>query len=88
MLTNALFPCGNEKLNDKNAGKLFKNEEETNETKRSGRNETKQTTGEDTYAGALRAPRAGSPARLFRFVSSVPFRFIRFVFVFEKFPST
>ena len=69
-------------------GKLFENENETNETKRNERNETKQTTGEDTYAGALRAPRAGSPDRLFRFVSSVSFRFIRFVFVFENFPST
>ena len=57
-------------------GKIFKNENETNETKRNGRNETKQTTGEDTYAGALRAPRAGSPDCVFVFV---------FVFVYVKF---
>ena len=29
------------------------------------RNEPKTTTGEDTYAGALRAPRAGSPDVVF-----------------------
>ena len=28
-------------------------------------NENKNATGEDTYAGALRAPRAGSPACVF-----------------------
>ena len=60
-------------------GKIFKNENETNETKRNGRNETKQTTGEDTYAGALRAPRAGSPVRLFRFVRFVSFHSFRFI---------
>ena len=49
---------------------------------------TKRTMGEDTYAGVHRAPCAGSPDRLFRFVSSVSFRFVRFVFVFENFPST
>ena len=31
-------------------------------------NENKNATGEDTYAGALRAPRAGSPACAFVFV--------------------
>ena len=31
-------------------------------------NENKNATGEDTYAGALRAPRAGSPACVFVFV--------------------
>ena len=30
--------------------------------------ENKNATGEDTYAGALRAPRAGSPACVFVFV--------------------
>ena len=38
--------------------------------------QTKRTTGEDTYAGALRAPRAGSPDCVFVFV---------FVFVYIKF---
>ena len=37
---------------------------------------TKNATGEDTYAGALRAPRAGSPDCVFVFV---------FVFVYVKF---
>ena len=31
-------------------------------------NENKNATGEDTYAGALRAPRAGSPDCVFVFV--------------------
>ena len=31
--------------------------------KKNERNETKRTTGEATYAGGLRPPRAGSPAR-------------------------
>ena len=31
-------------------------------------NKNKNATGEDTYAGALRAPRAGSPACVFVFV--------------------
>ena len=39
-------------------------------------NENKNATGEDTYAGALRAPRAGSPDCVFVFV---------FVFVYVKF---
>ena len=34
----------------------------------SNENENKNATGEDTYAGALRAPRAGSPACVFVFV--------------------
>ena len=34
----------------------------------SNENESKNATGEDTYAGALRAPRAGSPACVFAFV--------------------
>ena len=58
-------------------------------TKRMKRNETEETKRNKrrVKTPTLRAPRAGFPARLFRFVSSVPFRFIRFVFVFEKFPS-
>ena len=39
-------------------------------------NENKNATGEDTYAGALRAPRAGSPDCVIVFVS---------VFVYVKF---
>ena len=34
----------------------------------SNENESNNATGEDTYAGALRAPRAGSPACVFAFV--------------------
>ena len=34
----------------------------------SNENKSKNATGEDTYAGALRAPRAGSPACVFAFV--------------------
>ena len=34
----------------------------------SNENKSKNATGEDTYAGALRAPRAGSPAGVFAFV--------------------
>ena len=34
----------------------------------SNENEIKNATGEDTYVGALRAPRAGSPAGVFAFV--------------------
>ena len=65
----------------------FQNENETNETKRNGRNETKQTSGR-TCARVAKRPRVGVfTRRLFRFVSSVSFRFIRFVFVFEKFSS-
>ena len=48
--------------------------------KRNERNETKRTTGEDTYAGGGEPPlRAGSPARSFRFVSFVSFHFVCFV---------
>ena len=34
-------------------------------------NENRNEMGEDTYAGALRAPRAGSPTGVFVFVSFV-----------------
>ena len=44
------------------------------------KNENKNTTGEDTYAGALRAPRAGSPACVFVFV----FDLIYVKFEFQK----
>ena len=44
-------------------------------TKTKRKTKTKTTTGEDTYAGALRAPRAGSPVVVFVFV-------FLFVFVF------
>ena len=47
--------------------------------KRNERNETKRTTGEDTYAGGEPPLRAGSPARSFRFVSFVSFHFVCFV---------
>ena len=40
-------------------------------------NESENETGEDTYAGALRAPRAGSPAFVFAFASV-------FVFLSDK----
>ena len=43
-------------------------------------NENKNATGEDTYAGALRAPRAGSPACVFGFI----FVLIYVYFEFQK----
>ena len=44
------------------SGHLYLNVQNENES------ENKNATGEDTYAGALRAPRAGSPACVFGFI--------------------
>ena len=58
---------------------------EWNETEPKKR--SKQTS-ERTCARGAKRPLVGVfTRRLFRYVSSVPFRFIRFVVVFEKFPS-
>ena len=46
----------------------------------SNENESKNATGEDTYAGALRAPRAGSPAFVSVFVFVLIFGFSNFYF--------
>ena len=48
-------------------------------------NENKNATGEDTYAGALRAPRAGSPACVFVFVSVLIF--VSFNFFLDNTPT-
>merc|ERR1711924_39084 len=60
--------------------------EKRNETKQNETNERKQIKGEDTYTGALRAPRAGSPILSFRFVCFVSFscRFFFTSYLFRR----
>ena len=49
-------------------------------TENENENENRNETGEDTYAGALRAPRAGSPAFVSVFVFVLIFGFSNFDF--------
>ena len=51
----------------------------------SNENENRNKTGEDTYAGALRAPRAGSPAFVSVFVLIFGFLTFDFRFVLTHF---